>query len=74
MPKLPRVTPAEVARRLRRAGFVDDHQKGSHLTMRHPDGRRAVVPMHTGDLPVGTLHAILSGAEVTREEFLRMRK
>lgn len=74
MPRLPRVSPAEVARALARAGFERDHQKGSHLTMRHPDGRRAVVPMHTQDVPLGTLHAIIKQAGLTVEEFERLVK
>ena len=69
MPKLPRVTPAELVRALARAGFVRDHQKGSHLTLRHLDGRRAIVPMHRRVLPTGTTHEILKQAGLSVEEF-----
>jgi antitoxin HicB len=32
-------------------GFIDDHQTGSHLVLRHPVSRlRAVDPIHRGDL------------------------
>lgn len=72
MPELPRVTPERVAKALQRAGFVEDHQKGSHLTMRHPDGRRAVIPMHTKTVPLGTLHDIIKEAGLTVEEFHRL--
>ena len=49
-------TARQVIRKLRRAGFVFDRQaKGSHEIWRHPDtNRRAVVPVHPGDLPEGT--------------------
>jgi predicted RNA binding protein YcfA (HicA-like mRNA interferase family) len=47
---------------LRKAGFYRDHQKGSHLVMLHPDGRRAVVPMHVGDMKKGTAIGILKSA------------
>jgi len=32
--------------------------------------RRAVVPYHLGDLPPGTLHAILKEANISRDELL----
>ncbi len=74
MPRLPRVSPAEVAKALGKAGFERDHQKGSHLTLRHPDGRRTVVPMHTGVVPLGTLHDIIKQAGLTVEEFRALLK
>lgn len=74
MPELPRIAPAEVAKALARAGFERDHQKGSHLIMRHSDGRRAVIPMHTGQVPLGTLHGIIKQAGLTVEEFQRLLK
>jgi predicted RNA binding protein YcfA (HicA-like mRNA interferase family) len=40
----------EVIALLRRAGFVEDHQVGSHKTFLHPDGRRTTVPVHPGRL------------------------
>jgi len=74
MPKLPRVNPTELVRALLRAGFEKDHQKGSHLTLLHPDGRRTVVAMHPRDLPAGTLHAILKQAGVATVDFERLLK
>jgi len=66
MPKLPRVSAARLVRALRRAGFAEDHQVGSHLTLIHPTtGQRVVVPMHPGDLPIGLLHDILKQAGLT---------
>ena len=72
MPKLPRVNARRLVAALRRAGFVDDRQKGSHLTMRHP-GRpgRVVIPMHPGDLSTGLVHDILREAGLTAGEFLQ---
>ena len=59
------LTARKVLRLLREAGFVEDHQTGSHLILVHPiDGRRAVVPIHTRDLPKGTLHSILKQARL----------
>ncbi|MCH7526400.1 MAG: type II toxin-antitoxin system HicA family toxin [Planctomycetes bacterium] len=57
------MTPRKLLRLLREAGFVEDHQTGSHLILIHPqDKRRAVETIHTRDLPKGTMHSILKQA------------
>jgi len=62
----------EVIRKLRRAGFVfDRHAKGSHEIWWNPQTRgRTTVPHQPGDLPEGTLRAILHQAGLSIEEFL----
>jgi predicted RNA binding protein YcfA (HicA-like mRNA interferase family) len=62
----------DVARRLRRLGFGFDRQAaGSHEIWHNPTtGRHTTIPNHPGDLPEGTLRAILKQAAVTVEEFL----
>ncbi|MEE8525306.1 MAG: type II toxin-antitoxin system HicA family toxin [Thermoanaerobaculia bacterium] len=73
MSRLPTVKPRRVVRALRRAGFEEHHQRGSHLYLRHPESRRMTsVPMHPGDLPKGTLRAILRQVEITVEEFVEL--
>ncbi len=59
---------ADLVRRLERLGFVRVRQSGSHLVLRHPDGRMTYVAMHRGDVPNGTLRAILRQAKLTEEE------
>ena len=59
----------EVLARLQRAGFVIRRQSGSHVVLRHADGRQTYVAMHPGDLPTGTFRAILRQAELTEETF-----
>lgn len=44
-------------------------QSGSHVVLRHPDGRQSYVAMHTSDVPIGTFRAILKQAGLTEEEF-----
>ena len=71
MSKLPVLKPAELVRILERLGFQRIRQKGSHLYLRHADGRATVVPIHRGeDLPPGLLRAILHDIELTRDQFL----
>ena len=73
MSKLPVLKPSELVRILQQLGFERIRQKGSHLYLRHPDGRATVVPIHRGeDLPPGLLRSILHDIELTREEFLAL--
>ena len=67
---LPRVTALDVVRALKKAGWYEIRQSGSHLRLRH-DGRPEdlTVAMHRGDVPIGTLRAILRQAGMTAAEF-----
>jgi predicted RNA binding protein YcfA (HicA-like mRNA interferase family) len=62
-------TPREVIAKLQRAGFEEVRQTGSHLFMRHSDGRLTFVAMHRGDIPLGTMRKILKQANLTEEQF-----
>ena len=71
MPKLPSTSPKALIRFLKKQGFLIDHQTGSHLVLyRFTDKKRAVIPIHSKDLPKGTLLAILKEAGFTREDFM----
>jgi len=58
-------------RALKRAGFEEQRQRGSHLHMRREsDGKRVTVPVHKGRIvPIGTLRAILRDADISVDEF-----
>ena len=73
-PKLPRIDCRQLIRALKRAGFEEQRQRGSHLHMRRAsDGKRVTVPIHQGrTVPVGTLRAILRDADVSVDEFLEL--
>jgi predicted RNA binding protein YcfA (HicA-like mRNA interferase family) len=62
----------EVLERLRRAGFMEVRQSGSHKVLRHADGRQTYVAMHPGTLPTGTFRKILKQARLSEEEFRRL--
>jgi predicted RNA binding protein YcfA (HicA-like mRNA interferase family) len=71
MPRLPRVSGAEVIRALERLGFNQVRQRGSHVVLKRTDAKGAVgcvVPMHA-ELATGTLRGILKQATVSVEEF-----
>ena len=64
--KLPTLTATRVLAILKRHGFQPIRRSGSHVVLRHPDGRWTTVPMHKGrDLPKGTLRQILRDADLT---------
>jgi len=65
--------PRRVVKALKALGFVELRQKGSHLLLGHPDGRRTVVPIHPGEeIGRGLLRKIIHDAEVEPEEFVRL--
>ena len=72
MPRLPSLTARKVVQALKRAGFVEDRQKGSHLVLIRPDTKaRTVIPIHSGrTIKDPLLRAILRDANVSREEFI----
>ena len=66
---------SEIAHRLRMFGFeVDRRARGSHEIWYNPlTHKRTVVPYHGGDMPEGTLDAILKRAGISASEFLNAK-
>ena len=74
MPSLSPARPDEVVRALEKAGFARIRQSGSHVVLKHPDGRWTTVSIHRGrDVGKGLLAKILKDAGLTPEEFERLR-
>jgi len=72
MPKLPSISGERAIRALKRAGFVELRQKGSHVSLEKRTGDqvfKTVVPMHS-ELAKGTLSDILKQYGLNLEEFL----
>ncbi len=69
-----RPTPAKkVIKLLSKIGFEIVRQRGSHVIMKHSDGRVTVVPVHPGeDLGRGMLSKIIRDSRITREQFLKL--
>lgn len=72
-PALPVVSGAETIQALELIGFLKVSQRGSHVKMRHPDGRTAIVPNHY-ELARGTLRSILRQADLDTDEFIKLTK
>jgi predicted RNA binding protein YcfA (HicA-like mRNA interferase family) len=62
----------EALTKLQRADFVIKRQSGSHVVLRHADGRQTYVAMHPGDIPTGTFHSILKQSGLTEEDFKKL--
>ena len=73
MNKLPVLTGEELIKILERMGFKKVRQKGSHVRLKHPDGRVTTVPVHKGrDIPKGLLRKIIrEDLGLTVDEFLK---
>jgi len=62
----------DVIKALRKLGFEPVRVKGSHVILKHPDGRLVVVPVHPGEeIGRGLLRKIIGEAMVSVEEFIR---
>jgi predicted RNA binding protein YcfA (HicA-like mRNA interferase family) len=49
MSRTPRITGSDLIRALTTIGFAVVRVRGSHHFLRHDDGRRTVVPVHSGE-------------------------
>jgi len=71
--RLKPLTSRQVIKTLKTMGFEIARQKGSHVFMRHPDGRKTVVPVHKGEvIGRGLLRHIIRTAGISKEDFLRI--
>ena len=69
MPKLPTIRPRELVKLLKKLGFLEYRQKGSHLIMIHSiNTKQIVIPIHNKPLKKGTLASILRQAEISIED------
>jgi predicted RNA binding protein YcfA (HicA-like mRNA interferase family) len=73
MTRRPRARGKEVVRALERAGFSLERTRGSHVFLKHPDGRVTSVPVHTREtLGPGLLRAILRDVEMSVDELIAL--
>ena len=68
--KLPLLSGRQVSAALTRLGFVEVQRKGSHVKMKHEDGRVIVFPFHD-EVDRYTLKGALRDADVEVEDFLK---
>ena len=58
--------------KLKKIGFIEKRKSGSHIILRHNDGRQTYVSMHPGDVPTGTFKKILKQAGISEAEFKKI--
>jgi predicted RNA binding protein YcfA (HicA-like mRNA interferase family) len=69
MTRLPRLKGKELVRALERIGFRSIRTRGSHVFLKHHDGRVTTVPVHSGEtMGPGLLRSILRDIELSMEE------
>lgn len=64
----------KIISKLRKVGFSFDRQaKGSHEIWLHQKSRKRItIPNHPGEMPEGTLNAIVKQSGLTIEKFLEL--
>jgi len=68
--KLPLLSGRQVVKGLERLGFVEIPRKGTHVKMKHEDGRMIVFPFHD-EVDRFTLRGALRDADIDTEDFMR---
>lgn len=73
MSKLPLLKARQLIKILKKLGFSQVCQKGSHCFFSHPDGRTTVVPLHPSkQIGRGLLRSILNDINISPEEFKKL--
>lgn len=65
----------DIIKKLKKLGFVLDRQAaGSHEIWYNPETENyTTIPNHSGDLPEGTVRAILKQAGISPDDFLKTK-
>ena len=74
MAKLPLISAKELIKVLEKVGFKIIRQKGSHIFLRHNNGKTTVIPNHPGEkLDRGLLNKIIKkDIQISREDFEKL--
>ena len=73
MPSLPVLSARQLIRVLEKVGFRIVRQRGSHIRMKHVNGRVVAVASHAGqDIGRGLLRKIRRDAELSPQELMRL--
>jgi predicted RNA binding protein YcfA (HicA-like mRNA interferase family) len=62
-----------IIKALTKLGFKIVRTHGSHVVLKHIDGRLTVVPVHPGeDIGTGLLYKIIKDTGLSKEEFIKV--
>ncbi len=66
--------PKEVVKILSKLGYFPKRQTGSHLMMYHPVTKKLIpIPVHAKDVKKGLMEKIITLADSTETEFLKLK-
>lgn len=64
---------SKVIKALSKIGFKIVRKRGSHVVLKHPDGRLTVVPVHSGEeVGSGLLAKIIKDSGLSKEDFMAL--
>ncbi len=64
---------SKVIKALSKIGFKIARKHGSHVVLKHPDGRLTVVPVHAGEeIGSGLLAKIIKDTGLSKEDFMAL--
>ena len=66
------IKPKELVKFFQKQGFSILYQKGSHVRLKHLDGRKITIALHNKSISKGTLSAILRQAQLSKEKFVKL--
>ena len=73
MSNFPSVKAKEFIKVIKKLGFYLDRQKGSHAIYKDSQGKRVVVPIHSGkDLKQGTLMGMIQDIGIDKKTFFEL--
>lgn len=67
------IKPQKLLNLLKSFGFQEVGGKGSHIRLKHQDGRWTQVAIHPKPIPVGTLRKILNQAKITKDDLDKIK-
>ena len=71
--KIPSLRHKKVVKVLKKIGFEEARQTGSHLILLNRESKKIIsVPIHNKDIKKGLLIGIIKQAGLTTEEFIKM--
>ena len=74
MSKLGNIRPKDVLRALQKHGFVRVKTVGSHIDIRHADGHRTTIPLHSKTLGKGLVSKILKQSGISLDQLKQLMK
>ena len=72
MTKITPLSHKKIIKALEKIGFQPVRQTGSHLFMKNPDGRTTIIPIHSKEIKVEIINAILNEAKISRDEWIEL--